>query len=545
MLPIYQAQPPAIHAQEQQTVPSNGFFSSIQTKIGQIFSAAISFITSPARARTLERRVQALEQDRTQLVQNIDTLSQEKTDLARATLELQEKIRGLEQKLLERETLVTQKEKTIHERDTTLQRLAGKKILHAWRRHQKKYCISDFYFEQGKSLIDSQSFLSEPKAESGVTPVYLPKELSIVLKESGKGASKKRRDQMKEVRLLCERNHTTCLVVPKARVHGNFLIEQRLPIETGGTKEMIGFYIENKDKFKKAAEELTILFCHSHFGDVTGGKDAFQAILSTSTPRYDNYALYVEKGIGKIGLVDLESFSHKVDKTKDDWCFIRCKDVVRLFPYQFDSIIDTAKKFDPNIDKFAGELNELRDNVLKGYRTIILDHIDFLKEKGISPESQRTFPKIDKDTILQLKKNILASTLMLLKSDTFMEEIREKASDPSFEEGIIKLFPKLAESIASYIIQLFEENAQREEVSPISSYGQLASDRTLVFGNEIEEFNLRRELSSSLRAIEDDDLFCQHCAIEMVHVVFEELAKQKIISSYFREMRGIYHGIFW
>ena len=100
--------------------------------------------------------------------------------------------------------------------------------------------MSDDLLEQAKPYIDTPSQLHNlPKSPEGKTAVYLPEGLPIVLKESGSPENQKRLDQMKEARAICNRLECRHLVIPKARVYANFIIEQRLPI-LHGTKNPNG-----------------------------------------------------------------------------------------------------------------------------------------------------------------------------------------------------------------------------------------------------------------------------------------------------------------
>lgn len=97
--------------------------------------------------------------------------------------------------------------------------------------------------------------------------------------------------------------------------------------------------------------------------------------------RYDNVPMYLENGIGKLGLIDLEVFYP--EHLSED-CFRSCQEAIRLFPHHLETIIHAAKKFDSNIEKSRKELEEERDCVLEYFNKVYQVHLDFIKEKKLT-----------------------------------------------------------------------------------------------------------------------------------------------------------------
>lgn len=234
-----------------------------------------------------------------------------------------------------------------------------------------------------------------PRASSGNTPVYMPNGLPIVLKQSGSPKNQKRYSQMKDARDICEKNGYQLLEIPKARVYENFIIESRLPITMNGPKEQMGLYFECRDLFTDAVREFTGFLCQSTLNDIVGGTDnPFESLSETPMGRYDNISLYIEGEQGKIGLVDLERFIPRCYKDYDDWCFSKCQDLVHLFPYHIEEILEEAKKFDPTIEKYRNNLEEERAGSLKRFKLVYEDHFEFIKEKGISVQKPLEFAQL-------------------------------------------------------------------------------------------------------------------------------------------------------
>ena len=128
----------------------------------------------------------------------------------------------------------------------------------------------------------------------------MPDNLPIVLKQSGSPENRKRFNKMKQAREICDESNYPHLVIPTARIHGNFIIESRLPImKDHNMKVQIGFYLDNVEKFTEAVEEFTGFLCQARLYDITGGtNDAYSTLSAVPIGRYDNVAMYLEKGVG-------------------------------------------------------------------------------------------------------------------------------------------------------------------------------------------------------------------------------------------------------
>lgn len=344
----------------------------------------------------------------------------------------------------------------------------------------RRHVLSYELFEKAMPYVRNSftALKNVPRAPRGNTPVYLPKELPIVLKISGSPKSQERFDQMREARDICEENEYKHLVIPKARVYGGFIIESRLPITMNGTKEQIGFYIENRKRFTDAVIEFTGLLCQSRLSDITGQcRDPYGTLSETPVGRYDNVALYLEEDQGKIGLIDLEQFSPGCSK----YCFSKCRDAVHLFPYHLEDIMIAAKKFDSNIEDYRKDLEKERDEALKRFKIAYEDHLDFVIKKGITLENPIAFEKLGSIRLEELKEVI--KTKLIKENDYiwFKGCLGEKPAETliCFNE---KAFPKILDAVYKLINDLLEFNLKAHE-SPISSNPQLLSVRTLSFNS--------------------------------------------------------------
>lgn len=298
------------------------------------------------------------------------------------------------------------------EADKTIQRrlreLLDRRQVRLNRRHLLPYDLFQNTIQMFEQLKNTQETM--PKAINGKTPVFLPKGLPVVIKMTGSPTNQKRFDQMKEAREICEANHTQNLCIPTARVYQDMLIESRVPITEFEIRNSIGLYIENLDKFDQAAAELTLFLCDSTIQDLIGGAECIWNSLSkTSTPRFDNLCIYLEDGIGKIGLIDLEKLSMFPGPCQD-----ACRIAFSFFPFHFDIIMNTAKTFDPSIEKLRPTLEKEKNEILQFFNNVYINHRDFLRRSGISlenPTQPKQLTEERRQKIVDAAKNKLLSIM--------------------------------------------------------------------------------------------------------------------------------------
>jgi len=392
--------------------------------------------------------------------------------------------------------------------------------------------LSEALFERAKSYIDRPESLERiPRACSGKTPVYLLREWPIVLKRSGSPANQKRFDQMTQARDICERNGYEHLVVPKARVYRDFIIENRLPITMGTIKEQIGLYVENREQFAEAVKEFTGLMCQSSLSDITGAKGSpYQKLSKTPVGRYDNVALYLEEGQGKIGLIDLERFRPECIKKDVDWCFNKCRTLIYLFPYHFDEIMSVAQQFDPQIRWYHKPLKAARDDTLQLFKLAYEDHLDLIRNQGIGLENPTLFKKLGRDRIEELKEVIEKELRSLHKGPMFkgcLGEIPEQTLI-SFNEEVVSQFLEATYKLLNNIME-----SNRAGVD-ISNNLELVLCRTLIFDNDDDSYQEFIESNSKLllKMLIIENHKSNNLAHRLLHIILSELEKGKEIAYY-------------
>lgn len=402
-----------------------------------------------------------------------------------------------------------------------------------------RYLLSYKLLEKAKFYVDTPSNLQGlPQASRGNTPVYLPNDLPIVLKHSGCPENQKRFEQMKQGHEICKRSDYKHLVIARARVYANFIIESRLPIHEYDTKEQIGLYIENREKFTPVVKEFVGFLFQSDLSDITDvcyfsgqsrTKDPYGTLAKTPVGRYDNIALYLEEGQGKIGLVDLGEFSPGCARVKD-WPFLKCRDAIHLFPYHLEEIISEAKKFYPSIEiMYRKKLKEERDETLKRFKIAYEDHLDFIKTKGISFDNLVEIPKIELARQESIKEVITLFIRQEHESKWFYKGCLGK--DPQntillFENA----FPEILNIITDFLSDTLK-NKHSNNRETISTYSQLLAFRTLLFKCNGHS-DLIKQILSKLGMIQLKEWNKNEFVTLIIQEVFKELANGKEIAYY-------------
>jgi hypothetical protein len=236
------------------------------------------------------------------------------------------------------------------------------------------------YKAECKKVMGPES-KSIPRAKGGKTRVYLPQNMpDVVLKYSRRAEAKIRFKKMQIVRSILRSQNSQHLIIPKANLCGEFLVEQRLPINVDIYHNM-GLYLSHPKHFNDAVRELTRLFSKVYLSDLV----SYQRIpLSNSKGvydyiRYDNLPLYlVEEGgkkVGKIGLIDLEHIKEEPDAEG-------LATLVRIFPLHLDIIKEEAALLKMEVNNFL--LEDAATNGRIYLKVGFEDFLMWLKAKGIA-----------------------------------------------------------------------------------------------------------------------------------------------------------------
>lgn len=324
-----------------------------------------------------------------------------------------------------------------------------------WVNRHNQLNISDDELNQVKNLEGKEDHLA--RAFGGKTPVWLPVDHpGIIIKASGyfDRTNEKRAVQMHSFKEVLRGLGIQNIVVPQCHVSGKYQIESRLPINTHDFHN-IRLYIENQKAFDDVIKELVKVASRYWFTDLITTSNNQLAHLDGGDGRlvrYDNFPLYIENGVGKVGLVDLEAMKAKyflldpllflLGKMHESFKGLRylepIESLVRMFPYHRDLICSEALKnlifYSPAEVKKAYDAGMASMN--KGY----IEFRDWLKVEGKLNAHSLTFviPEVKHDEIVgELQKRILEKNPKL-SSDQAVGEAKKAVNE--FVESINKRF---------------------------------------------------------------------------------------------------------
>lgn len=293
------------------------------------------------------------------------------------------------------------------------------RITSIWENWKEQDLLPSELYSESKAYLEMNPDLSFlPKATPASADVFLPP-LPVVFKLVGERKSVDRFYRMSQVRNLCQKNYYTRLVVPKATPHGPFIIEEKLPLKEKSQKEQIGLYSENANKFSLAVREFTGLLFETIYCDILTHSHPYRQEIPLA--RYDNIPLFIEDGVGKIGLVDLEEVSVREEEISEQDAIQIYRTAVSLFPLHSMDIHAAFQGKLPHISLVRKELKQYIDEVLANFYSVYKNHRDFLERKGIN---SKIYP-----LRLERQKDLKELAKDSLVAQQFLEEMIEKMTE--------------------------------------------------------------------------------------------------------------------
>lgn len=293
------------------------------------------------------------------------------------------------------------------------------------------------------------------KAPEGFTAVYLPElsglKESIVLKHSGRKDAVSRFHQMQEARKLLTSQNCHHLIIPRARLCGEFLVEEKLPIK-GCSYHNLAIYCENSPLFDEAVKEMTRLFAKASISDLISSQPHLRLnILVGDFVRYDNLSLFIsyENGtpIGKIGLIDLESF-YAVPARES------LEDLARIFPLHVEIIKKEALVHSIIFDEDS--VNEQGQRGLIYLQQGYQNHISWLKDHKISRSPSLIKLKISEIDLQGFDTNLLGEVIKLNlgKNDLYeYHKVYKKPPNNFLQDQNIKYF---SSDLTQFLVEILE-----------------------------------------------------------------------------------------
>ena len=368
----------------------------------------------------------------------------------------------------------------------------------------------------------------EPRAVNGIAMVYLPRNIPIVLKCIGDSLSQRRFDKILQARKVCKNNSYKDIVVARARVHGDFLLESRLPIMAHDFREQAGLYVDNRDKFSSAIREFAGFMFQTTLHDIVGRPEIFYTKL-TDIPigRYDNVALYLEETQGKIGLVDLEQFEPYCDRTDDRWCYSRCETLLCLFPLHFDEILNVAKVYDPAIENFRDDLEKIRDKAYAFFKMIYIDHEELIKNNHITIENSTRISEIKAENYSNIHEEIrlfIHNSHQGHYGSDYQDCLGVDPKDTLIH--LEKKFPEVIQITTDFLskmirLSLMQRSAKQSHIT----------EKDIIFFRAIKFSNQHPECSALKKIIRSKFEMLELDYFEFIKVIFISLVKEKVLAS--------------
>lgn len=421
---------------------------------------------------------------------------------------------------------------------------AAQSIQKAFRKHIARK-EKDFY--KAQPFVDNPSKREGmPRANDGKTPVFFPNQTpSVVLKAAGSPGCNVRLEKMKQARELCKKIKAKHLVIPKAISYNDFLIEERLPLKSLRPKVQAGLYLENCDQFNEAVREFTRFYCESSFSDFLQSGCGFEIGLANSfVPRYDNVPLFITQDgkKGKIGLIDLERFSPK--PIAGDLEGFR--NLVDMFPYHLDIIIDEGRKYCRDIDKFKEELMKEKERVLVFFKRCYQDHRDFLKKNEITLDCPSKSVEFPIDRMEEFTKVIAEEILAVSKQESsFYFDLLGNEPEKTLKLFLEQVVPQVLENSLRFISEQLKQNAKIRD-----AYPEFLMDRTLEFSFEYEKaYEFQKTIECEIRKFGQLNFkkegFATLFSDVLAGYIFKGLAKIGVISSFHDKWCGNKKALFY
>lgn len=226
-------------------------------------------------------------------------------------------------------------------------------------------------------------------AEKGKTAVFFPNGIpEIIIK--GSSTSLERFHVMQETRAVLNSLDSSHLVIPKARICNNLLVEERLPINNDSHYNM-AIYLSEPSLFDDAVIEMTKLFSQLHLSDIVGYLHNVLGNLedNENNIRYDNIPLIVSEknGVrtGMVGLIDLERIKPTTNY------LTALISLAQIFPYHLELIKTEAKKISSLDDTALQTLDAYAHQADLFFRRGYSDHLSWLQAKGISLDTVQNY----------------------------------------------------------------------------------------------------------------------------------------------------------
>lgn len=464
------------------------------------------------------------------------------------------------------------------------------KVRNLWVKNQPELAKISQQFELNKELIESaQKFTEEdafkhtPKAKFGAKShlIAIPNDLPVVIRliSPSDGSHFSRVEKQEQAFTICQMNHLNNLAVPRGKIQGNFIIEER--VGSGEHKvdhQALTFYSENLTRFDSAVKEFTTFLCKSSLGDIVDGASGISMGFANNQfhagyPRYDNVLLFEEEGRCKIGLIDLDDFNLLSKEPQFSHIRDAVSSAIALFPHHADIIMQEGyenlprKEPMPTLDEFKKIFQPNIQNQLNYCAALVGNRIEELKKKGVTPETPYQFtisPEIQqkiqseiKTELLKIREqdftDIVVSNLPSTNSsDRRIDSYQIPKENYNYlnnlsEEDLNTLIDTVIPVILDGISKLVEEEVLTKHPLGGLTNGQLLESRTLynihTSGNVILPLLINRHINSKIDTHQEKQAEAQEKmevegGAELKKELAESLKEIKDLQKIFKPLRN-------
>jgi hypothetical protein len=417
----------------------------------------------------------------------------------------------------------------------TIQSFVRMRVAQKLYEQEKKHVLSYALFERAKSYTeDSVKLTSAPNAPQGANKykIYMPLDLPVVIRVCKDEKDFSRFPKMQQALAICSKNKFRCIEVPKARLQGSFIVEERLPGENASTIKGMAFYYENREHYKEAIKEFTTFLCYGYLSDIVGGNKHIINYLGISkVPRFDNLLLYSIEHNGeklyKIGIIDFETF--QLNSTKPSRCdvYYAIRSSVQLFPYHFDDIIELGITFFKMSRKDIESLRAESQKSMQLYKIVCEDNFSFYERHNITLQKQTIFT-ITSERREELKRHMGAFVRNMHEHglEDYLDACNCLNGDPDesalcFQE---KLFPKMIRLVEEEFKAIFSSSSTS---IPLTHYGELIEERMVteaITSGLARQFQSDEEKSDSYALLQT--VFSS--VLPPIFAIFEEILNQLV-----------------
>lgn len=205
-----------------------------------------------------------------------------------------------------------------------------------------------------------------PKSPWGQTNVYLPCDLSLVIKELGQDRAVRRVSANLNATALCRELGLRHLIIPRFGLSGDYTFEQHLPVADVNLRSQTSLYASHRDCFVQAAKEFSAFLIKSNFPDILTWSHPYQTEDKIPLGRFDNLPFFLKNGRGCVGLVDLGGYKVRHQNPCELEIEECVKTAIALFPYHLEEVCEVAGVPPERFETLSKKTQNIFENILIG-----------------------------------------------------------------------------------------------------------------------------------------------------------------------------------